>query len=39
VINCPLFNERIRILQWHTEWDDKTQSGQFIVDDAVLVVK
>jgi len=39
VINCPLFNERIRILQSHTVWDDKTQSGQFIVDDAVLVVK
>ncbi len=36
VINCPLFDGRIRIVRWHTVWDDKTLNGQFIVDDAFL---
>ncbi len=36
VVNCPLFNERIRIVRSSRVWDARTQNGQFIIEKAVL---
>ena len=39
VVDCPLFKKRIVIEGSRTQWDEKTQSGQFIVERARLVRK
>ncbi len=36
VVNCPLFNERIRIVRSSRVWDARTLNGQFIIEKAVL---
>lgn len=37
VINCPLFKKRIEILESEISWDEKTNSGYLIVNEARLV--
>jgi ABC transporter with metal-binding/Fe-S-binding domain ATP-binding protein len=39
VLDCPLFKKRIVVEGSRTQWDEKTQSGQFIVEKAKLVRK
>jgi len=39
VLDCPIFKNRIKILDSKTVWDDKTSSGYLIVKKAILVEK
>jgi predicted ATP pyrophosphatase (TIGR00289 family) len=34
VVNCPLFNQEIKINQSEIHWDDKTQSGHLQITEA-----
>ncbi|MEM5766445.1 MAG: TIGR00289 family protein [Candidatus Aenigmatarchaeota archaeon] len=37
VINCPIFNRRIEILRSRKVWDEKTNSGYLVVNEAKLM--
>lgn len=37
VLNCPLFEERIEILNSEIRWDNKTESGELIIKEAKLI--
>jgi len=39
VLNCPLFNKKIKILKSKKVWDMKTQNGKLIIEDVTLVDK
>lgn len=37
VIDCPLFKKKIKIEKSHKVWDNKTSSGELVIDKARLV--
>ncbi len=39
VVNCPLFDERIRIVKSSSVWDARSLNGQYIIEKAVLEPK
>lgn len=39
VLNCPLFKKQIKILDFETEWDNKTNSGYLVVRKTKLIPK
>ncbi len=39
VLDCPLFEKKIKILEHEIRWDEKTQSGEYIITKAELVDK
>jgi len=39
VLDCPLFKKKIKILEFETVWDNKTNSGYIEVKDAKLLDK
>jgi len=39
VLDCPLFDRKLKVEKSHTEWDEKTQSGVLVIDKAKLVEK
>lgn len=39
VLDCPLFKKRVKILDYETKWDKKTNSGYLSVRNAILEEK
>lgn len=39
VIDCPLYSRKLVITKSRKEWDEKTKSGRFVIEDAILADK
>jgi len=39
VLDCPLFRKRIEVEEYETRWDEKTQSGELIIEKIKTIKK